>query len=194
MKLGYKWVSDATGNTFPGPSLVPLPADVAPGQQVRLPIVVTAPQYPTNYTLYLDLYKENEFAFADKGIAPDDTPTGVSVDFKAGYQWSAPALTAGQTATVPVTITNLGRGIFPVTNSFPVNLGYHWLSASGQTVVWDGARSKLGADLGPQQSVSVNAQVTAPPTGGNYQLRFDLVQEGVAWFSTKGVTPASAAT
>ncbi|TMG40149.1 MAG: hypothetical protein E6H94_04390 [Chloroflexi bacterium] len=192
VKLGYKWVSDATGNTFPGPSLVPLPADVAPGQQVRLPIVVTAPQYPTNYTLYLDLYKENEFAFADKGIAPDDTPTGVSVDFKAGYQWSAPALTAGQTATVPVTITNLGRGIFPVTNSFPVNLGYHWLSASGQTVVWDGARTKLGADLGPQQSVSVNAQVTAPPTGGNYQLRFDLVQEGVAWFSTKGVTPGNA--
>src|SRR5207245_1184017 len=118
---------------------------------------------PTNYTLYLDLYKENEFAFADKGIAPDDTPTGVSVDFKAGYQWSAPPLTAGQTATVPVTITNLGRGIFPVTNSFPVNLGYHWLSASGQTVVWDGARTKLGADLGPQQSVTVNAQVTAPP-------------------------------
>src|SRR5439155_284609 len=155
--------------------------------QVRLPIVVTAPQYPTNYTLYLDLYKENEFAFADKGIAPDDTPTGVSVDFKAGYQWSAPALTAGQTATIPVTITNLGRGIFPVTNSFPVNLGYHWLSASGQTVVWDGARTKLGADLGPQQSVSVNAQVTAPPTGGTYQLRWDLVQEGVSWFSGKGV-------
>src|SRR5207244_11697556 len=98
VKLGYKWVSDATGNTFPGPSLVPLPADVAPGQQVRLPIVVTAPQYPTNYTLYLDLYKENEFAFADKGIAPDDTPTGVSVDFKAGYQCSAPPLRAGQAA------------------------------------------------------------------------------------------------
>src|SRR5438445_129930 len=187
VKLGYKWVSDATGNTFPGPSLVPLPADVAPGQQVRLPIVVTAPQYPTNYTLYLDLYKENEFAFADKGIAPDDTPTGVSVDFKAGYQWSAPALTAGQTATVPVTITNLGRGIFPVTNSFPVNLGYHWLSASGQTVVWDGARTKLLADVPPQGTAQLAANIVFPSKAGTYLLRWDLVQEGVSWFSGKGV-------
>jgi hypothetical protein len=101
-------------------------------------------------------------------------------------------MTAGQTATVPVTITNLGRGIFPVTNSFPVNLGYHWMSSSGQTVVWDGARTNLPGDLGPQQSVTVNAQVTAPPTGGSYQLRFDLVQEGVAWFSNKGVVTGTA--
>src|SRR3989442_929035 len=193
VKLGYKWVSDATGNTFPGPSLVPLPADVAPGQQVRLPIVVTAPQYPTNYTMYLDLYKENEFAFADKGIAPDDTPTGVSVDFKAGYQLgSQPRCTAGQPTTVPVTISNLGRGTFPVTNSYPISLGYHWTSATGQTVLWDGARTKLGGDLLAGQATTVNAAITAPTNGGNYLMKLDLVQEGIAWFSSKGVPTGNA--
>ena len=187
ISLGYKWVSNATGNTFPGNVQVPLPFDVPPGQQVTLQIPVTAPVYPTNYTMYVDLYKQNEFAFADKGIAPDDTPTGVSVDFKAGYTFNAtPQFTAGQTTTVPVTINNLGKGTFPVTNAYPVNLGYHWTTPAGATLVWDGARTPLGADLGPGQSVTVNAAITAPRTGGSYVLKLDLVQEGVAWFSNKG--------
>src|SRR3989442_4826659 len=170
-----------------------MPFDVQPGQNVTLQIPVVAPPYPTNYTMYLDLYKENEFAFADKGIAPDDTPTGVSVDFKAGYQLGSQAtFTAGQTTTVPVTITNLGRGTFPVTNSFPINLGYHWTSATGQTVLCDGARTKLGGDLLAGQATTVNAAITAPANGGNYLLKLDLVQEGIAWFSSKGVPTGNA--
>jgi hypothetical protein len=188
VRLGYKWVSNATGNTFPGANKVSLPADVAPGATITLAIPVTAPVYPTNYTMYLDLFKENEFAFADKGIAPDDTPTGVSVDFKATYLvQGAPVFTAGGTTTVPVTITNAGLGVLPTTSSYPVDLGFHWYTLGGQAAVWDGARTKLPADLGPGQSVTLQAQVTAPAQGGQYQLRFDLVQEGVAWFSSKGL-------
>src|SRR5438132_12626790 len=102
VQLGYKWVSNATGNTFPGANRVSLPGDVQPGQSISLQIPVTAPAYPTNYTMSLDLYKQNEFAFADKGIADNDTNTGVSVDFKAAYTFnSVPQFTAGQTTTVP---------------------------------------------------------------------------------------------
>jgi hypothetical protein len=188
VQLGYKWVSNSTGNTFPGPARVGLAADVPPGGTAILTIPVVAPVYPTNYTMYLDLYKQNEFAFADKGVAPDDTPTGVSVDFKATYAvQSVPAFNAGQVSTVPVLITNTGNGVFPVTNSYPINLGYHWTSMTGQNVVWDGVRTKLPADLQPGQSAMVAAQVTAPPQGGQYQLRFDLVQEGVTWFSGRAV-------
>ncbi|HZP95167.1 MAG TPA: N-acetylmuramoyl-L-alanine amidase [Candidatus Limnocylindria bacterium] len=195
VRLGYKWVSNATGNTFPGATRVALPADVQPGQSVTLTFPMTAPTYPTQYTNYLDLYKENEFAFSDKGVAPDDTPTGVSLDFKAAYQVQGqPTFSAGQTATVPVTVTNTGRGVFPTTSSYPVTLGYHWYTAAGVAAVWDGARTKLGADLAPGQSVTLQAQVTAPPQGGQYQLRFDLVQEGVAWFSSKGVATGTLST
>ena len=195
VQLGYKWVSNATGNTFPGAQRIPLPGDIAPGATVTLTIPVTAPIYPTNYTMYLDLYKVNEFAFADKGIAPDDTPTGVSVDFKASYAvLGALNFSAGQAASVPLMITNTGKGTFPVTNSYPVNLGYHWYTTGGQPVVWDGVRTKLPADLLPGQQVQVQAQVVAPPQGGQYQLRFDLVQEGVAWFSGKSVAPGTVTT
>jgi hypothetical protein len=187
VQLGYKWVSNATGNTFPGANRVSLPNDVQPGQTISLQIPVTAPVYPTNYTLSLDLYKLNEFAFADKGIADDDTKTGVSVDFKAGYTFNAiPKFTAGQTTTVPVTVRNLGNGTFPTTNAYPVSLAYHWTSTTGATVVWDGARTPLGGDLLSGQGVNVNATVTAPTSGGNFVLKLDLVQEGVSWFSAKG--------
>jgi hypothetical protein len=187
VQLGYKWVSNATGNTFPGATRVSLPNDVQPGQTVSLQIPVTAPVYPTNYTMSLDLYKQNEFAFADKGVADDDTNTGVSVDFKAGYTFNAiPNFTAGQTATVPVTIRNLGNGTFPTTNAYPVNLSYHWTTVTGASVLWDGARTRLGGDLLSGQTVTVNAAVTAPTTGGSYILKLDLVQEGVTWFSVKG--------
>jgi hypothetical protein len=187
VQLGYKWVSKATGNTFPGANRVSLPGDVQPGQTITMNIPITAPVYPTNYTVSLDLYKQNEFAFADKGVADNDTGAGVSVDYKAAYTFnSTPQFSAGQTTTVPVTIRNLGNGTFPTTSAFPVNLGYHWTSASGANVVWDGARTPIGADLLSGQSVTVNAAVTAPTTGGSYVLKLDLVQEGVSWFSVKG--------
>jgi hypothetical protein len=115
----------------------------------------------------------------------------VSVDFKAAYAVGTVPFTAGQTATVPVTITNTGKGVFPTTSSYPVNLGFHWYTSAGQPAVWDGTRTKLPADLQPGQSVTVNASVAAPSQGGLYGLRFDLVQEGVGWFSTKGVPPTN---
>ena len=121
-------------------------------------------------------------------LTPVGVSSGASVDFKAGYAvQGVPAFYAGQTSTVPVVITNTGNGTFPVTNSYPINLGYHWTSTTGQNVVWDGVRTKLPADLQAGQSVTVQAQVTAPPQGGQYQLRFDLVQEGVSWFSGRAV-------
>ena len=97
-------------------------------------IQITAPAYPTNYTLRLDLEKENEFRFGDRGIAPDDTSIAVLMDYRATYAPSAVPFTAGVVATVPVTITNTGRGTLPTTSAFPVALGYHWYDAAGKEI------------------------------------------------------------
>jgi len=121
----------------------------------------------------------------------------VNVDFKAAYNvpvgsiLGAPAFTAGQVASVPVTVTNTGQGTFPTTSSYPVNLGYHWNNSAGVPVVWDGSRTKLPGDLLSGQGVDLTAQVAAPTTPGTYFLRFDLVQEGVTWFSLKGAAPTN---
>ncbi len=72
VKVGYYWISTATGNRFDGAAKMSLPADVPPGGEARVTLPVVAPLYPTNYSLTFDLYKENEFWFRDKGLRPDD--------------------------------------------------------------------------------------------------------------------------
>ena len=186
--LGYRWIDDASGRTVVGSNFANLPADVQPGQTVTLNVAVTAPLAASpSYTMELDLYKQNEFWFKDKGIPPDPTPIGVGADYRASYVVGAvPQLQIGQTITVPVTVNNVGQGIFSATSSTPVDLGYHWYDLAGKIVVWDGLRTKLPGDLAAGKSVQLQATVQSPPNGGNYQLRFDLAQEGVAWFSAKG--------
>ncbi len=191
VRLGYAWTSRATGNAVRSSDRVNLPADVPPGATVTLTGLVTAPVYPGTYTLTLDLLKEGEFWFADKGVAPDDTPVAVGLDFRAAYTPTAVPFAAGQSTTVPITITNTGRSTFPTTNAYPVHLAYHWIDSNGRTAVWDGARTSLPVDLGPGQSVQLQAAVGVPATGGTYSLRFDLVQEGVAWFSGRGVATSA---
>ncbi|MGH2378988.1 MAG: N-acetylmuramoyl-L-alanine amidase, partial [Candidatus Limnocylindria bacterium] len=189
VKVGHYWISTATRNRFEGEDLMSLPHDIQPGQSVTMRLPVSAPVYPTNYALVLDLYKENEFWFKDKGLRPDDTEVTVGLDWKAKYllPTELPAFESEKTVRVPVTITNTGLGTFPVTSAYPVALGYHWYDDAGRTVVWEGLRTKLPADLAAGKSVTLDAQVQAPPEGGDYRLRFDLVQEGVGWFSGQGV-------
>jgi hypothetical protein len=192
--LGYRWIDDGTGAVTVGRNFVSLPADVQPGQTITLNIPVTAPSIPNNYTMELDLYKQNEFWFKDKGIPPDPTPVGIALDFHATYQIPAvPQLVLGQSATIPVTIKNTGQSLFPTLTSTPVDLGYHLYDGTGKTVVWDGARTKLPGDLGPGQSVTVQAVIPPPVDAGPYRIAFDLVQEGVSWFSAMAV-PAGNAT
>jgi hypothetical protein len=187
--LGYRWIDDASGVVTVGKNFATLPADIQAGQTTTLTIPVTAPlQASPSYTMELDLYKQNEFWFKDRGIPPDPTPIGVGPDYRAVYSVGAvPQMQIGQTITVPVTVSNVGQGIFSTTSSNPVDLGYHWYDPLGKLVAWDGLRTKLPADLQPGGSVLLNAQVQSPPDGGTYQLRFDLAQEGVAWFSSKGI-------
>ncbi|MDP9320315.1 MAG: N-acetylmuramoyl-L-alanine amidase [Chloroflexota bacterium] len=186
--LGYRWIDDATGRVTVGANFANLPSDIQAGQTVTLGIDVTAPMTASaSYTMELDLYKQNEFWFKDKGIPPDPTPTGVGPDYRATYQvGGSPQLQIGQTITVPVTVTNTGLGVFPAAGATPVDLSYHWYDQTGKLVVWEGLRTRLAADLRPGQAVLLQAQVQSPPDGGTYQLRFDLVLEGVSWFSVRG--------
>jgi hypothetical protein len=133
VKLGYYWISTATGNRFEGAMKMSLAQDVAPGQQVTLNIPVTAPVYPTNYTHVFDLYKENEFWFKDKGLRPDDTPVTVSTDFKATYQVGSPLpkLEAGKTTSACSRAESFRKRSCEITNSsFPRPSSTWWAFGS----------------------------------------------------------------
>ena len=96
-------------------------------------------------------------------------------------------VTAGAASMIPITITNTGS----LTWDPVFNLAYHIYSQSGAVLVWEGVRTDLPVSVAPGQSVTVNAVVNAPPAG-TYTIKFDLVQEGVAWFSSQGVSIGSA--
>src|SRR6266540_1252049 len=159
---------------------------VAPGTSVTGTATVRAPDKVGAYTLRLALVKE--------GIAwfPPSQPFAVSVvaAYRASFtQPQVGPLIMGQSYVVPVTVQNAGAATWTATGATPVTLSSHWHDSAGNTVVWDGPRNALAADVAPGASVTVQARITAPVKAGTYTLTFDLVRETVAWFASLGSTP-----
>jgi hypothetical protein len=101
----------------------------------------------------------------------------------ATYAANVPATAVADAAIgVPVTVRNTGDETWNSAGSGPVLLTYHWSNSQGGTLVWEGVRTSLGADMPPGTSRTIVANVQVPAQAGTYQLRFHLVKEGVVWF------------
>jgi len=62
------------------------------------------------------------------------------------------------------------------------NVSYHWRSAGGEVVQWDGRRTRLPGPVPPGGEVVVEAVVDPLPGAGLRILQWDMVRENVAWF------------
>jgi hypothetical protein len=94
---------------------------------------------------------------------------------------------------VAVEVTNTGRVPWDSTDNPPVLFSYHWFGADGDRVVaFDGERTEFPKAVAPGETVTVQAFVRAPEQTGTYQLEWDVVQEGLLWFSTEPNAPPSA--
>ena len=189
VRLAYHW-SDAAGNTvlWDGQRSA-LPADVAIGTSASVRATIAPPSLPGTYVLRLDLVREGIAWFSGQGVPTANLSVAVGNGLAATYApatGAASAFTFGPN-TFSVSVTNTGTRTWSAAGPTPVHLSYHWLTAAGSMVVWDGARASLPADLAPGQSAVVALPVTAPSDAGSYLLRLDLVEEGVAWFSGQGV-------
>jgi hypothetical protein len=92
-----------------------------------------------------------------------------------------------QPANVSVTVKNTSSQTWPASGAF--HLSYHWLRG-GATVEFDGQRTFLTTAVPPGGQVTLNANVRGPASPGAYTIAWDMVQEGVAWFSNRGVPTA----
>jgi hypothetical protein len=176
-----------------------LPADVAPGQSLDVPVTVTAPYPQGTYILKFDLVQEGRTWFSWQGVPVSAAQTAnVPSIYGATYQ-----ITGGFYDPMPpggmgyfyVNLTNTGYFTWKRTGTGPnpVNLAFHWYNAQGQLIAWDCVRTALPTDVAPGQSVMVPVSIYLPNVPhSTYVLRFDLVHEGAAWFSWRGV-PLSAA-
>src|SRR5207302_10993729 len=150
---------------------------------------VQTPAATGTYTLRFDIVREGVTWFSDAGMQLAPIQMVVQVP-PYGATYSVPptlTLTAGAASMVPITVINTGS----LTWDAPFNLAYHIYYQSGAVLVWEGVRTDLPASVAPGQSVTVNAVVNAPPAG-TYTIKFDLVQEGVAWFSSQSVAAGGA--
>jgi len=193
--LGYHW-TDASGQVVVWDGArTPLPADVPAGGSATVAATVTTPAAIGSYTLTLDLVREGVAWFGSLGGLPLQIRTTVSpAVYAAGYATSATTQAfIGESRTVTVMVTNRGNVPWAAAGPNPVHLSYHLIAPNGGVVLWDGARTALGADLAPGASATINVAYTAPTTIGTYTLAIDTVREGVAWFSQIGSPSATAA-
>jgi hypothetical protein len=104
------------------------------------------------------------------------------------------ALDAGQVSTLTVTVHNTSVQTWPAAGDQPIRLSYHWIDLTrNHVIVFDGVRTPLPHDVAPNDRVTLDARVIAPDQPGHYLLQWDMLQERVTWFSTRGQPTADIA-
>jgi hypothetical protein len=88
--------------------------------------------------------------------------------------------------SVPATVINAGREVWPAGGTRPVYCSYHVYDHNQKCITYDGIRTRLRAAIGGNQTVTLNVAVVAPREEGTYQIQVDLVQESVSWFEASG--------
>jgi stage II sporulation protein D len=187
VNLSYHWYDAAGAVVVWDGARTPLGGDVAPTQQRTVQLNVIAPNAPGSYLLRIALVQEGV------GWVAPSNPYSITAQPPYLARFGAvtlPSFIAGGSYQVSVPVTNSGAAHWPVQAAPGVNavtLSYHWHDAvSGNTIVWDGRRTPLAADVAAGATVSLNATVLAPPSACACALTFDLVREGVAWFGSLG--------
>ncbi len=168
-----------------------LSQDVPSGQSASLTASLKSPSTPGSYNLLWDMVHEGVSWFSAQG-APLLAVSGITVAANQAndVQWvshNTPAtMGAGQQVNVSIALTNTGSQVWPSGGANPVRVSYHWLNTLGQVVVWDGLKTSLTNNVSSGQLVNLSASLQAPATAGNYTLMWDILVEGVGWFSGQG--------
>jgi phosphoglycerol transferase MdoB-like AlkP superfamily enzyme len=110
--------------------------------------------------------------------------------FAFALEGSSPRLlVATRETTVPLGFVNTGSRTWQPEQ---IHVSYHWLWCIPREIAsrsrWDvpyqnGIRTELGTTIPPGSSVKLEARLLPPPSPGLYWIQWDMVDEGVEWFS-----------
>ncbi len=191
--LSYHWL-DATGETVVWDGLrTPLPNAVAPGTSIELSASVEAPRRPGDYLLRWDVVQEGAGWLSEtEATGPDAVPVSVFAGraFTVVEGIAPRVMTAGSVSVVKLVLQNDGCRTWPADGS--VAAAYHWLGREGggvrpnrQNVYWEGRRTSFPAAVRGGETITLEVVVVAPERSGLWRLQWDLVEEGVCWFSDR---------
>lgn len=177
-----------------------LPNDVRPGEAVGVEIDLPFPPTPGEYVLRLDLVDEALTWFNTVGSKPANVP--VRVDGRIDSRWPsklgasierveapAPSRRSGAAEPVRLRLRNTGDTVWLAAvpeGAGTVRVGVQLVDGAGALLDRDYFRAALPADVPPGETLELSLEV--PPTDRREAaaLRFDLVAEGVCWFSERG--------
>jgi len=197
VRLGYRWYTPAGQELALADIRTSLPFNVKPGWLVVFDEAqVQAPPTPGQYILRWDMIEEPDTWFWKKGSPREDIHVQVQEsgpDYKVAWlEHSVPeAIPPDTVTTASFKLKNEGSKSWLADGTNPVHLAYHWFTPNGQLAsCWDTYRASLPENVPPGSEVDLaNVALKSPATPGQYVLRWDLVEEGAAWFSKEGATP-----
>lgn len=113
-----------------------------------------------------------------------------------GEAWLSDAtprvLGTNEDATVNITVLNSGTAAWDTALPSPVRISYHWYTPDGRLYSAEG-NLELQTDLlnpvKPQETARIQAKLKTPAAAGQYILKWDMVQQGVTWFTEQGNLP-----
>lgn len=201
VRLGYRWY-DFQGVEMPVvsyPGDFEMDADTPPGSTASFEdVVLRAPPREGTCTLVWDLMHEGVTWFSAKGA--DICSQGVKVttplpDFDAKWVdvFDIPKeLEPNESASGSICVQNTGIQNWNTGGANPVKLHSQWYDRLGNQVQVDSGSSEfpLPSDVPAGGSATFDqVQIRAPFTQGKYTHVFDLVKEGVTFFSAAGASP-----
>ena len=200
VRLGYRWYN-AQGIEVQVPSYAgnfAMLRNVASGEIASFENVeLAAPQTPGIYILKWDLVHEGITWLSAHGGVTQDAQINISPPppippSSSRPRWQVKFLAhdtpvserAGQTIVVNLHVKNTGTKTWPQGDNSPVHIGYKWFDAVGQQQLdVEDRRTALPSDVAPDQNIALGAILVAPKKPGDYNLRWDLVAEGITWFA-----------
>ncbi len=194
--MGYRWLDEQGHLVSANLKAQQVSQSIDPGATATFrDLPVTAAPSPGVYRLVFDLSRQDNWlsaagaAVMEKIIQVTAAPYGV--EWQLLKPWPASLLPAGE-EHAGLRLRNTGTETWPAQGDHPVHLAYHWFTAAGKICEpWDTFRTPLPGDVASGATVDlIDLPFNTPAVPGHYILRWDLVREGVTWFSRSGKSGA----
>jgi phosphoglycerol transferase MdoB-like AlkP superfamily enzyme len=178
------WTTDGSIVTWEGPR-TPIRRVVAPGDTLRMGAVVETPREPGGYLVGWDIVHEGVLWVSRvAGAEPSRFGVTVAATHAATLRAESPRLIVADTRR-SVRVAAVNDGTLTWTGDAGIAIAAHWLDRSGEPAVWEGRRTTVPRPVPQGDGVVVDAVVDAPTSPGVYRLQWDMVHDGVCWFSER---------
>lgn len=191
--VSYRWTAPDGDALVADGERTPLPRAVPPGATIELRVRLVAPRATGVALLRWDVVEESVTWISERDPTPASPirvtirPAVVGHAFTVLQAETPRFVMASASRKVRLVVRN--DGLEAWTAGKPIHLSYHWIHRNPRKDHYDGERSALPRPVPQGGSTAIDARLFAPSAPGVYRLQWDMVEEGVTWFSERDPSP-----